>query len=142
MSRLTRDGTAEPVSQDQILSCERGHGIFIFPVQLTTSRIGNLTRLMHSLPYVMTIHTYILTVRCIFSVGIILGILLGVVLGIILGIILCLLGIVLGIILYIVLGIILDIVLGIALGIVLGIVLGTVLGIILGIVLGIILGTY
>ena len=34
-------------------------GILIFPVQLTTSRIGNLTRLIHTLLYVMTIHTYI-----------------------------------------------------------------------------------
>ena len=34
-------------------------GIFIFSVQLTTSRIGNLTRLIHTLLYVMTIHTYI-----------------------------------------------------------------------------------
>ena len=33
--------------------------IFIFPVQLTTSRIGNLTRLIHTLLYVMTIHTYL-----------------------------------------------------------------------------------
>ena len=32
--------------------------ILIFPVQLTTSRIGNLTRLIHTLLYVMTIHTY------------------------------------------------------------------------------------
>ena len=32
--------------------------IFIFPVQLITSRIGNLTRLIHTLLYVMTIHTY------------------------------------------------------------------------------------
>ena len=34
-------------------------GMFIFPFQLTTSRIGNLTRLIHTLLYVMTIHTYI-----------------------------------------------------------------------------------
>ena len=34
-------------------------GMFISPVQLTTSRIGNLTRLIHTLLYVMTIHTYI-----------------------------------------------------------------------------------
>ena len=34
-------------------------GIFILPVQLTTGRIGNLTRLIHTLLYVMTIHTYI-----------------------------------------------------------------------------------
>ena len=57
MSRLTRDGTAEPVSRDQILRPARGQGNTIFPVQLTTSRIGNLTRLIHTLLYVMTIHT-------------------------------------------------------------------------------------
>ena len=33
-------------------------GIFIFPVQLTTSRIGNFTRLNHTLLYVTAIHTY------------------------------------------------------------------------------------
>ena len=31
MSRLTRDGTAEPVSRDQILRHERGHGVINFP---------------------------------------------------------------------------------------------------------------
>ena len=31
MSRLTRDGTAEPVSRDQILRRERGQGNFHFP---------------------------------------------------------------------------------------------------------------
>ena len=61
MSRLTRDGTAEPISRDQILRYARGQGNIIFPVQLTTSRIGNLTRLIHTLLYVMTIHTYIHT---------------------------------------------------------------------------------
>ena len=60
MSRLTRDGTAEPVRRDQILRHARGQGNIIFPVQLTTSRIGNLTRLVRTLLYVMTIHTYIL----------------------------------------------------------------------------------
>ena len=59
MSRLTRDGTAEPVSRDQFLRHARGQGNIIFPVQLTTSRIGNLTRLIHTLLYVMTyIRTY------------------------------------------------------------------------------------
>ena len=29
---------------------------FIFPVHLTTSRVGNLIRLVHTLLYVMTIH--------------------------------------------------------------------------------------
>ena len=43
------DGTAEPVSLDQILTREQGEGKFIFPVQLTTSRIGNLIRLIHLL---------------------------------------------------------------------------------------------
>ena len=53
-----RDGTAEPVSRDQILR-HGDRGIFIFPVQLTTNRIGNLTLLIHTLLYVMTIHTFI-----------------------------------------------------------------------------------
>ena len=49
-----RDGTAELVS--------RGTGEYsFFPVQLTTSRIGNLTRLIHTQLYVMTIHAYIHT---------------------------------------------------------------------------------
>ena len=59
MSRLTRDGTAEPVLRDQILRHARGQGNIIFPVQLTTSRIGNLTRLIHTLLYVMTIHSLV-----------------------------------------------------------------------------------
>ena len=54
MSGLTLDGTAEPASRDQIFRYERGSGKIpngdreknIFPVQLTTSRIGSLTRLI------------------------------------------------------------------------------------------------
>ena len=63
MSRLTRDGTAEPVSRDPSSQARTGTGKYLFfPVQLTTSRIGNLTRLIHTLLlYVMTIHTYIHT---------------------------------------------------------------------------------
>ena len=60
MSRLMRDGTAEPVSRDQIevfsymqkkiySGANADREILIFPVQLTTSRIGNLTRLIHAL---------------------------------------------------------------------------------------------
>ena len=56
MSRLTRDGTAETVSRDQILRRERGQGKFIFPVQLTTGRMGNLTRLIHTLAICVTIN--------------------------------------------------------------------------------------
>ena len=63
MSRLTRDGTAEPVSRGQILRHVRGQGNIIFPIQLTTSRISNLTRLIHNLLYVMTIYTYILNTK-------------------------------------------------------------------------------
>ena len=49
MGRLTRDRTAEPLSRDQIIRCERGQGNIHFPChQLTTSRIGNLTRLIHT----------------------------------------------------------------------------------------------
>ena len=53
MRRLKRDVTAEPVSRDQILRSE----IIVFPVQLTTSRIDNLTRLIHTLLYVCDDHT-------------------------------------------------------------------------------------
>ena len=59
MSEITRDGTAEPVMQDQILRCERGQGRNnIFLLHLTTMRIGNLTRLVQTLLKVLTIHTY------------------------------------------------------------------------------------
>ena len=58
MSRLARDGTAEPVSLDQISRRERGQGIIHFPCQLTTSRSGNLTRLIHTLAMCVAMHTY------------------------------------------------------------------------------------
>ena len=54
-------GTRRPnPSREAKLSCaDEDREVFIFPVQLTTSRIGNLTRLIHTLlSYVMTIHTY------------------------------------------------------------------------------------
>ena len=57
MSGLTPDETAEPYSRDQTLRRKRGQGKLIFPVQLTTSRFGNLTRLMPSLLKVMTTYT-------------------------------------------------------------------------------------
>ena len=67
MSRLTRDGTSEPVSRDQLLSqAQTGTGkysfsLFLFPVQLNTSRIGNLTRLILLLLCVCDDQTYIHT---------------------------------------------------------------------------------
>ena len=60
MSRLTWDGTAQPVPGDQILRHERGQRNIHFYVQLTTSRIRNITRLIHAgaLLYVRGDHTY------------------------------------------------------------------------------------
>ena len=52
------DGTAEPVSRDQILGLERGQGKIIFPIQLTTNMIGNLTRLILTFA-ICDDHTYI-----------------------------------------------------------------------------------
>ena len=65
MSRLTRGGTAEPASRETKFSGANGdREILIFPVQLITSRVGsNLTRLMHTLLYLRTIHTYIDTIN-------------------------------------------------------------------------------
>ena len=63
MGGLTRDGTTEPVSRDQILRRERGKVKIKFPVQatmsMTMSMISNHTRLIHTLLQMMTIHTYI-----------------------------------------------------------------------------------
>ena len=52
MNRLTRDGTAEPVSRNQILRREQ--------IRVTTSRIDNFTRLMVTLA-ICDYHTYIHT---------------------------------------------------------------------------------
>ena len=57
MDRLTRDRTAEPVLRDKFSGANGDREISIFPIQLTTSRIGNLTRLILLLLCVMTIHT-------------------------------------------------------------------------------------
>ena len=46
-----------------------GRDIFIFPVQLTpSSRIGSLTRLIHTLAICMTIHTSILVLQYKYAV--------------------------------------------------------------------------
>ena len=57
IGRVARGGTAEPVSRGHILRRERDRKIFIFPVQLATSRIGNITRFIHTLLDVMNIHS-------------------------------------------------------------------------------------
>ena len=61
MNRLTRDGTAELVSRDQFSGANGDREIIIFPVQLTTGRIGNLARLIHTLLFVMSMHAYVHT---------------------------------------------------------------------------------
>ena len=62
MSRLMRDGTAEPVSLDQILRRERGLGNINFPCSADHEQDWqNLTRLIHTLAICddYTVHTYI-----------------------------------------------------------------------------------
>ena len=65
MSRLTR-GTERlnPSREIKFSGTHEDRRISISPVQLTTSRIGNLTRLIHSLLYVMTIYIYIREDQC------------------------------------------------------------------------------
>ena len=57
MSRLTREGTANPFRETKFSGANADRKIFIFPVQLTTCRTGNLTRLIHTLAICVTIHT-------------------------------------------------------------------------------------
>ena len=52
---MTRDGAAEIVRPNS--QARTGTGNYSFsPVQLTKSRIGDHTRLVHTLLYMMTIH--------------------------------------------------------------------------------------
>ena len=58
MSRLTRDGTtADPSREAKFSRANKDREIFIFPIQLTTCKIGNFTRLILLFLNVMTIHT-------------------------------------------------------------------------------------
>ena len=59
MSRLTRDGTAEPVSRDQTLRYARGQGNVHFPCSADHEQ--DWQPYPGTLLYVMTIHTYIHT---------------------------------------------------------------------------------
>ena len=56
MSKLTRDGTAEPSRETKFSDANADREILFFPVQLTTSRIDNLTGLIHTLAICVTIH--------------------------------------------------------------------------------------
>ena len=49
MSRLTRDATAELSRETKFSDANEDREIFMFPVQLNTNRIGNLTRLILTL---------------------------------------------------------------------------------------------
>ena len=52
-----RDCLPKPSRETNFSGTNADRGIFIFPVQLTTSRIGNLTRLIHTLDICATIHS-------------------------------------------------------------------------------------
>ena len=54
-------GRLNPSRETKFSGTHGDRGIYIFFVQLTTSGIGNLTRLIHTLLYMMTIHTYMHT---------------------------------------------------------------------------------
>ena len=49
----------KPSRETKFSGANGDRGKFIFPVQLTMSRIGNFTRLTHTLLKVLTIHTNI-----------------------------------------------------------------------------------
>ena len=51
---------ANPSHESKFLGTNADREIIIFPLQLTTSRTGNLTRLIHTLAICVTIHTYII----------------------------------------------------------------------------------
>ena len=55
ISGLTRDGN--PSLEIKFSGANGDRQNIIFPIQLTTSRIGNLTRLIHTMLKVLTIHT-------------------------------------------------------------------------------------
>ena len=54
-------GRLNPSRETKFSGVNGDRELFISPVQLTTSRIGNFIRLIHTLLYVMTIHIYIHT---------------------------------------------------------------------------------
>ena len=58
MSRLTRDEIGEPASRDKFSGANADREIYVFLFSLTTCRIGNLTRLIHTLAICVAIHTH------------------------------------------------------------------------------------
>ena len=51
-------GLPNPSRETRFLGTNAGREMLIFSVQPTTCRIGNLTRLIHTLVVCVTIHTY------------------------------------------------------------------------------------
>ena len=51
-------GLPNPSRETKFSGANADREVFVFPVQLTTSRIGNLTRLIHTFALCVTIHTY------------------------------------------------------------------------------------
>ena len=51
-------GRLNPSRESKFSGTNGDREIFIFPVRLATSKIGNHTRLIHTLLKVLTIHTY------------------------------------------------------------------------------------
>ena len=51
-----RDSLPNPSRETKFTGANAYEAILFFPVELTTSRIGNLTRLIHSLTICVTIH--------------------------------------------------------------------------------------
>ena len=52
-----------PSSETKFSGANGDRELFIFPVQLTTNRIGNFTRLIHTLAICVTIHTIHINIR-------------------------------------------------------------------------------
>ena len=53
-------GRLNPSCETKLADTCGDRGIFVFLVQLTTSRIGSLTPLIHTLLYVMAVHGLLL----------------------------------------------------------------------------------
>ena len=54
----SRTGLPNPSRGTKFSGADADREILIFPVQLTTCWIGNLTRLIHTLALCVTVHTY------------------------------------------------------------------------------------
>ena len=62
----TDAGRPNPSRETKFSGANADREMFIFPVQLTTSKIDNLTRLIRTLAICVTIHAYIHSHTCFF----------------------------------------------------------------------------